>query len=105
MLVYVDRSPFHQFQDKSTPYPNYLSIRISEILICLKTLRLIHRLSKKLNNDFNSKSSQLLKKNPKILFRISGGRAKNKEYGYKLSKDKKKAIAESLETLKKAHES
>ena len=50
-------------------------------MICLKTLRLIHRLSKKLNNDFNSKSLQLLKKNTKILFRISGGRAKNKEYG------------------------
>ena len=49
-------------------------------MICLKTLRLIHRLSKKLNNDFNSKNLQLLKKNTKILFRISGGRAKNKEY-------------------------
>ena len=51
------------------------------MLICLKTLRLIHRLSKKLNNDFNSKNLELLKKNTKILFRISGGRAKNKEYG------------------------
>ena len=35
--------------------------------MCLKTLRLIHRLSKKLNNDFNSKNLQLLKKNTKIL--------------------------------------